>query len=425
MSGVINTNENRCTGCNRCVRECPMDIANITYQDALGDVKVKVDSDKCICCGVCIGACRHNARYFTDDTERFFEDLSKGVKISLIAAPSIRTNLPMWKRLFTYLKQAGVDKIYDAALGADICIWSHIKHFEINPESRLITQPCPVIVNYLEMYQPEILKYLSPVHSPMACTAIYMMDYENIDTPIAALSPCIAKSDEFRETGLCQYNVTFVNIREYLLKKHIKLPTEETGFDHYDSGLGVLFPLPGGLKENIAYFMDNKVSLDTSEGVSVFKSLNIYSETPENILPQIFDVLNCADGCNIGTACSYSPNIFEVNRTLDKCRNQVKQEREKSYYDKIHKQYEEKLDLNKFKRVYKPKVVKYPPITDFDIERAFKQLGKHDFTAQNIDCYACGNETCYNMARKVAMKVNIPLNCIVKSIQEVKVLNQD
>ena len=425
MSGVIHTNENRCTGCSRCVRECPMDITNITYQDSVGDVKVKIDQDKCISCGQCISACKHNARYFTDDTARFFEDLSNGVKISLITAPSIRTNLPMWRRLFTYLKQLGVEKIYDVSLGADICIWGHLKYFEKNPESRLITQPCPVIVSYLEMYQPELLKHLSPIHSPMACTSIFMREYENITGPIAALSPCIAKSNEFKETDLCQYNVTFHSIREYLLKKHVRLPVEETDFDHSESGLGVLFPLPGGLKENIAYYLGQSSNINSKEGLSVFKSLNIYSETPEDILPRVFDVLNCGDGCNIGTASSYSPNIFEVNRTLNTCRKKAFEERDDEFLKEVHQQFDEKLDLNKFMRIYNPKVVNYPPITDFDIDSAFKAMGKYDFTAQNIDCYACGNDTCYNMARKVAMKVNIPLNCIIKSIQDAKVVNQD
>ncbi|MCL2751580.1 MAG: 4Fe-4S binding protein [Firmicutes bacterium] len=99
-----------------------MEMANITYEDGV-NIKVKVDKEKCIVCGRCVAACKYGARYYNDDCARFFEDLAKGAPVSLIAVPSVRTNIPEYKRLFTYLKKLGVNKIYDVSLGADICVW--------------------------------------------------------------------------------------------------------------------------------------------------------------------------------------------------------------------------------------------------------------------------------------------------------------
>ena len=213
---VIKTKYELCTGCNRCVRECPMEVTNITYQDEAGNIKVKIDYSKCIACGHCVSACKHDARYYKDDTARFFDDLSKGIPISLMASPSTRTNIPEYKRLFTYLKQAGVKKIYDVSLGADICIWAHVRYMENKKTDHIITQPCPAIVSYCEIFKHDLLEYLSPVHSPMACTAIYMKEHEEISDNIAALSPCLAKSNEFHDTGLIRYNITFSKLLEYL-----------------------------------------------------------------------------------------------------------------------------------------------------------------------------------------------------------------
>ena len=98
MIEMIKSKHDLCKGCNRCVRECPMETANVTYQDEDGSIKVKIDHDKCIACGRCVSACKHDARYFTDDTERFFDDLKKGIPISLMAAPSVRTNIPGYKK---------------------------------------------------------------------------------------------------------------------------------------------------------------------------------------------------------------------------------------------------------------------------------------------------------------------------------------
>jgi NAD-dependent dihydropyrimidine dehydrogenase PreA subunit len=70
MGELIKTKPDLCTGCNRCVRECPMEMANVTFQNEEKNIKVKVDQDKCIACGRCFFVCKHDARYYEDDTDR-------------------------------------------------------------------------------------------------------------------------------------------------------------------------------------------------------------------------------------------------------------------------------------------------------------------------------------------------------------------
>ena len=420
MRDMVNTNNEQCIGCNKCVRECPMETANITYQDEDDNIKVKVDHKKCIACGRCVYSCKHDARYYEDDTKLFFNDLLSGIPISLIAAPSIRTNIPEYKRLFTYLKKAGVKKIYDVSLGADICIWAHVRYLEHNNPAPLITQPCPVIVSYCEMYRHDLLKSLSPVHSPMGCIAVYMREYEGIQDRIAALSPCIAKANEFEATKLQQYNVTFIKLREYLEKNHIELPEEETGFDHYESGLGSLFPMPGGLKENIEFFTGKKLHIFQAEGFSVYEKLNTYAKTPDELLPAVFDVLNCIEGCNIGPACLHNKSIFEIDVAMKKSREAAADNRDKEYFDSLYKAYDKKFKFSDFMREYQPVDISFPLITDKDIQEAFTLLDKNNYAKQNVDCGACGSDTCYSMARKIALKVNIPESCVIKSRDDAK-----
>jgi len=421
MVEIIKSKNDLCTGCNRCVRECPMETTNITYQDEDGNIKVKIDKDKCIICGRCISACKHNARYFVDDTKRFFDDLSKGVPISIIAAPSIRTNIPDYKKLFTYLKKIGVKNIYDVSLGADICIWAHIRYIEDNENALpLITQPCPAIVSYFEMYRHDLLPKLSPIQSPMACTSIYMKKYKGITDSIAALSPCIAKSREFENTKLAQYNITFENLLEYIKKENILLPSEETQFDHPESGLGSLFPMPGGLKENIEFFIGKKIHISKGEGFHIYEKLDKYAETAAEFLPDIYDVLSCLEGCNVGSAYSHEKSIFEIDKTMNNKRKKAEDNKKLTYYISTFNKYDDTLNLSFFMREYHPIYSNYRQITDEDINYAFELLGKNDYEKQNIDCGACGSETCRRMARKIALNVNIPVNCIVKSMENAK-----
>lgn len=420
MKEIVTTNPELCTGCTRCVRECPMEMTNITYRDEAGNIKVKVDHTKCISCGHCIKACKHKARYYRDDTERFFDDLKAGVDISLIAAPSIRTNIPQFKQLFTYLKSLGVKKIYDVSLGADICVWAHVRHIMQTGANHLITQPCPVIVSYCRLFRHDLVKRLSPVHSPMGCIAIYMKEFEGISGKIAALSPCIAKSQEFDEIKTIQYNVTFAKLLEYLKQKNIELPKEETGFDHYDTALGSLFPMPGGLKENIQFFLDKNLHIFTGEGFDVYGKLDTYVDTDEKFLPDIYDTLSCAEGCNVGSGCaSDNLNVFEIASVMHS--NKLTAEsRNRLYYEDLYKEYDKKFDLSLFMREYEPVPLEMNKISDEDIHNAFELMCKNDYDKQNIDCGACGSNTCLNMARKIALNVNIPEKCVMKAMDDAK-----
>ncbi len=415
MRKIVHSNLELCVGCNRCARECPLEMANLTYQDDSGAIKVKIDSDMCIACGACIAVCKHEARYYEDDTQAFFSDLAAGAPISLIAAPSVRTNIPDWKRLFSCLKQLGVRKIYDVSLGADICIWAHLRYIERHSPRSLITQPCAAIVSYCEIHRHELLENLSPVHSPMVCTAIYMREHEGIADKIAAVSPCIAKANEFEAVGAIQYNVTFAKLQDYIKKHGMVLPEEETEFDHYESGLGSLFPTPGGLKENIEFFTGKTLRVDKSEGRAAYRHLEDYRITPKELLPDVFDVLSCAAGCAIGSGCDRNQNVFQIQSVMNSSRQRALRRREPRYYAGLYEKYDSAFDLSRFLRAYEPVHVPLPELSEEDIRNSFALLDKDSFAKQNFNCGACGSESCRAMARKIALGINIPLNCMVKS----------
>jgi diguanylate cyclase (GGDEF)-like protein len=338
-----------------------------------------------------------------------------------MVAPAIRANFSEYKRLFTYLKKKGVNKIYDVSLGADICTWAHVKYAEKYGVSPTITQPCPPVVMYCEIYHHDLLKNLSPIHSPMACTSIYMRTHDGITDRIAALSPCIAKSAEFDDTGIAEYNVTFRTLIEYLEKHKIKLPMKKTDFDSYERGLGALFPMPGGLKENIEFFTGSKLSIANAEGFDVFKKIDTYSRSHKKLLPDVFDVLNCREGCNSGTACLHKKSVFEIDSTMRVCR-MTATEKLHEYSTELYKEYDTLLELEHFQRKYRPIKSVMPKVTKKVLERASQLLFKTTTAKQNVNCGACGSGTCKEMARKIALNVNIPENCLVKSRDDVKEL---
>ena len=416
MSNLVTNDLSKCVACNKCIRVCPVEGANSVLREADGTFKVKIDHDKCIACGMCVAACMHSSRDYIDDTARFISDLKQNTPISVFAAPALRTNFDRWENILSWMRQLGVKNIYDVSVGADICTWAHIRFIQKNNPSSVITQPCPAIVNYILMYHHELLPYLSPIHSPMLCTAVYMRKYAGITDRIAALSPCIAKSDEFAATGLVDYNVTFKKLSEYIKENNISLPNQKGKFDHADSGLGSLYSMPGGLKENVEFYIGKALRVDKSEGqYVVYPNLDKFASKNKGSLPAIFDVLNCAEGCNLGTGCLHEKDAYDILTVMDQARKHALENRDKEYWEKLFAEYDEKLKLNDFVRIYQPISVKTREVTESQIDKAFESLNKFTQAERTFDCGACGSETCLSMARKIALGINNPHSCIEKA----------
>jgi len=385
-----------------------------------GQIKVAVNGDRCIACGSCIEACRHGVRDYEDDTERFINDLKNGEPISLFAAPANQINREEGGRMLAWLRKLGVRKIYDVSLGADICTWAHLRLIERDRPKSVITQPCPAIVSYIQRHNQGLLKYLSPVHSPMLCTAIYMKKYERISDDIAALSPCIAKANEFEATGYVKYNVTFKKLLQYIRDNDVQLPERMSGFDHADPAYGRLYSMPGGLKENVEFYFGKGLRVDQAEGQNiVYKALNAFSKEREDCIPAIFDVLNCPEGCNIGTGVEHNVSRFEAHSIMDKGRQAVLKEFDPDNYDRLLREYDDRLHLNDFIRKYAPAAVRLYSVSEEEIEKGFKALNKHTEVQRKFDCGACGCDSCLDMAKRIALGDNIPDNCIQKLHEEI------
>jgi len=339
----------------------------------------------------------------------------------MFVAPAFRTNGENWGRLLTWLRKKGVRKIFDVSLGANICTWAHIRYIQKNNPASVITQPCPAIVNYVLIHNHDLLPYLSPIHSPMLCTAVYMRKYEHINDKIAGLSPCIAKAHEFDATHFVEYNVTLKRLFEYIERHNITLPEQESGFDHAESSLGCLFPMPGGLKENVELYLGKSLRIDQAEGQDiVYKALKTFSDRRGDSLPAIFDVLNCPEGCNLGTGCVHELDRFEVNAIMDNARQYVLGNHEDTDFEAVYESFDRTLHLSDFIRSYTPQNIPAFFVNDAQIEEAFICLAKYTDIDRKFDCSACGNDTCLEMAKKIACGLNIPENCILKERNDIR-----
>lgn len=410
----------KCVSCNNCVRVCPSVEANMVEHDENGKAIFNINPDKCISCGACVKVCSHKSRTYADDTERFWEDLKKGVKIVGICAPAVKVSFDgCWRGVLEYIQKNGVDKIYDVSFGADICTWAHIRYLEKHPGEKLISQPCPAIVNYIRKFCKESLKHLSPVQSPMLCTAIYLKKYLGETAKIVAFSPCIAKRDEFIETGIVDYNVTFERLGELLKRNGVNfdaLMKTRSNFEFAGAGgqMGAIYPRPGGLKACLE--LENPhLNVITSEGTdSVYKNLSLYSKVGERDLPDVFDVLSCDKGCGSGPAIGKQMSIYRMSGIMNGIEKYNRTKRvkfDRKHRDKQFLQFDKLLKLEDFVRQYKPDDITEISVTDEQVDEMLTKMGKHTDTERNYNCHSCGFATCREMATAILKGVSDVSSC--------------
>lgn len=437
--GLIFTTD-ACQGCNRCISACPTIAANHFFAHRDGTYSIQVDGKACIKCGECIDFCGHNARDYRDDTDRFFEDLERGLNISLLVAPSFVANYPNdYNRVLGYLKSLGVNRIINVSFGADITTWAYLNFLSQSGMQGAISQPCPAIVGYIEKYQPSLLSKLIPIHSPMMCAAIYAKKHMGISDRLAFISPCIAKKAEIerrQNAGIVEYNVTFEKLMKRLKGKNL---SQFEGKDEIEYGLGAAYPCPGGLKQNVEHFLGKEKYVHQIEGEKrAFAYLDNYAKRVSSgkELPFLVDALNCSHGCLFGTGTDPenlgNDDVFlylhKQNQKLFK--DNVKETKKRKKYESdspwdinltpeerlanLNKQFEKLgLNLNDYKCSYSNReYIAYRKWSEEEIQEIFKKMYKYSENDQNVNCGSCGYAGCHKMAEAILGGYNSVQNCI-------------
>lgn len=439
QNGLIRTNDN-CVGCNKCISVCSCVGATVAHQTEDGRNIIDVDGNKCIACGACFDACEHNAREFVDDTEAFFEALKRGEKISILLAPAFLANYPNeYGSILGGLKKMGVNRIISISFGADITTWAYLNYVQKNNFMGGISQPCPAVVGYIERYIPELIPKLFPVQSPMMCGAIYARKHMGITDKLAFISPCIAKKMEMeseRGKGLISYNVTFDHLMQYVREHNIKGAFAK---DEIEYGLGSVYPTPGGLKENVFWFLGEDALVRQMEGE---KHMYHYLEqNKDNIAkgkyPYLFvDALNCSAGCLYGTAVEPAKAETEdAMIAMMKIRQDSKNNKPlntwsrklspKQRLKKLNKQFA-KLSLDDYLCTYTDRSAgcAYEKPDGKELEAIYNSMEKTTAESRKINCSCCGYDTCYDMAVAIHNGFNHKENCIHYLKAEVEVEKQ-
>jgi len=422
LTKVVDVIEENCVNCHACISVCPVKFCN----DGTGDT-VKINQDSCIGCGECIRACTHEARVGIDDFDLFLNAIQKKERMVAIAAPAIASNFPKtYLNINGWLKEQGVEAVFDVSFGAELTVKSYISHIQENKPKLVIAQPCPAIVSYIEIHKPELLNYLAPADSPMMHTMKMIKEYypQYKDHKIAVLSPCYAKKREFDEVGIGDYNITYKSLDAYSKKNKINFAKYEAiDYNNPSAERAVLFSTPGGLLRTA---MRDVPGIENStrkiEGPEVI--YHYLNQLPEVIkagdAPLLIDCLNCPMGCNGGPGTLNEDKSPDTIEKLIEKRNILMQDRyrhnrlrgKKTNGRKIKKVVNQYWKTGLYDRNYinLEENGEHRIPNEIELKGIYATMEK--YSDEDIkNCRSCGYNSCELMATAIMNNLNKPENC--------------
>jgi iron only hydrogenase large subunit-like protein len=392
--------------------------------DGSGDT-ISLHSELCIGCGECIRTCKHGARVGIDDFDTFIRDVKTGTRIIAVVAPAVIANFSNnYLKFNGFLKKLGVQAVFDVSFGAELTIKSYVAYKKKYNPSLIIAQPCPSLVSFIELYHPELIRYLAPADSPMGHIMKVIRKFypQYAECKIAALSPCYSKRREFNAVGLGDYNVTFLSIQQYLedsgdrLENYSALPYENPPAER-----AVMFSTPGGLMQTFARYDKNAFySTRKIEGVpDVYQYLDRLKQFLDEQNPpcSLVDCLSCKLGCNGGAGTLTQQRYVEdIELDAEKRSHEAQAQYKQSLFSKPKLEHilDQYWDEGLFTRSYVDRsalfhtMIKKP--SEEELEAAYKKLYKineDDF----LNCGACGYTNCEQMAIAIINGLNKPEHC--------------
>jgi uncharacterized Fe-S cluster-containing protein len=258
------------------------------------------------------------------------------------------------------------------------------------------------VVNYVEKCRPELIDSLIPVVSPMIAHGRLLKERYG-GCPVVFVGPCAAKKSEAvrpENSGAIDAVLTFEELGQWFAEADVSLShCPESGFDGAGGvGNARLFPVEGGMLVT-GYKTSEPAAGEAFRVSGADAVMSLFQNKKAMEAMTYIEPLFCFGGCVGGPAFPGDKPMFE--RRTDVV----------GYWD----------DMDKDKGAGKPGIIysaefsaraaDIETVTEDQINKILESTGKTDPEFQ-LNCGACGYDTCVNCAAAIIRGMAEPEMCI-------------
>jgi Na+-translocating ferredoxin:NAD+ oxidoreductase RNF subunit RnfB len=414
LDSVIQLDKSKCKACYSCIRACPVKSIHIRKNS----VFPHIEENRCILCGTCIGTCAYNAITYIDSKKNVKQLLNSEEKVVAICAPSIAgefNDITDYRKFVKMIRLLGFAYVTEMSFGVDIIAerYKELTHDEFNGKY-YITSCCPSIVALIEKLYPELIGNLVPLVSPVVACAIVARKLYGNDLKVVHITPCVAAKKEVdRNMGLAKINevLTFRELRE--LFEEFKISEIFSEYSDFDEPLGYkgrMYPISQGFLEatslDISLLKENTITAEGKSAVAAVEQFMQHNTT----IKHNFNLFYC-EGCIMGPGTSDDGQKY-LRYALVK--DYINKRLANFDVEKWQRSIETHSHYKELNAKFVNKKYELPTPSEFEMKIALNHISMRNNNIE-VNCGACGFDTCKGLARAIAQNIAIPEMCVTNS----------
>ncbi|QOR36872.1 4Fe-4S binding protein [Clostridium sp. 'deep sea'] len=390
---LIRINKNLCDNCFKCLRVCPTKAIKFHNNERI------IDDDMCIKCGLCHSQCSQNALEVVDQYSVVKSAIASAKKTVVSLAPSYVSAFDIDKpyKIVAALKEIGFDYVEETSIGAEIVYKKYSEEIKKSTTPNVITTCCPSATYLVESHYPNLIDSMLKVVSPMTAHGKDIKRRYGDDCFVVFIGPCLAKIVEAHESaGDVDAVLTFAQLDDWLKAKNIDLQSQTpVPCDRYGSLTGKAFPL-GCVVENEKY---QYLHVD---GIENCKKI-LDDIIMQRVSGLSIELNICEGSCINGPEMPVSEESHYVKKLRMQKHLKTLSQREINTDIMIND-----LDLT---RVFHRRDIRTNMPTEEELNAILRKMRKYSEKDQ-LNCGACGYDTCVNKAISVFNEASNCTDCM-------------
>ncbi len=376
----VYTTLNECHDCYKCVRRCPAKAIKVKNGSA------SVMPELCVSCGECVLVCPARAKKIRNDVSRVKGLVSRG-KVVVSLAPSWVSCYPgiSMNGMAQAMRRLGFDRVCETAAGADVVSAQTVATLRRSGPGLYLSSACPAALEFVFRFIPEIADTVIPIASPAVVHAAALKTEYGSDTSVVFIGPCAAKKREAARSCEIDAVLTFDELDKWLESEGIELKVSSSEADDKSGGMGVFYPVEGGMLKGIKKEMPELTGI-TLSGLSTIEHVLSGQQNAVKEQQVFVEILACVSGCVNGPGWRNGKQRGKLEDilavTARNCSDVT--------VDSPNDNYEGVMpvvDLSQSRE-----------IKEEEIQLALAEIGKYS-REDELNCAGCGYQTCRNFAK--------------------------